>query len=111
MWTCSKCYERLEDNFDVCWKCGTSQSGVEDPGYEPEPSGSHLGGGRPVLACVRCQRELDYIGNKTFHEGARLGVFGDLGELFVHTQSFDVYVCSGCGHVEFFLHGVGDNAT
>ena len=35
MWECQKCHERREDSFDVCWKCGTSKSGVEDPGFRP----------------------------------------------------------------------------
>ena len=33
MWTCSKCGERVEDDFEVCWSCGTSMDGVEDPGF------------------------------------------------------------------------------
>ena len=27
MWTCNKCGEKLEDNFDACWKCGTLKEG------------------------------------------------------------------------------------
>jgi len=27
MWVCSKCGEKLEDNFDTCWKCGTLKEG------------------------------------------------------------------------------------
>lgn len=27
MWTCSKCGELLEDQFDSCWNCGTSCDG------------------------------------------------------------------------------------
>jgi hypothetical protein len=34
MWECSKCRERLEDSFEVCWKCGTSKTGEEDPGFQ-----------------------------------------------------------------------------
>jgi hypothetical protein len=34
MWECPKCHERHEDSFDVCWKCGTSKIGVEDPGFQ-----------------------------------------------------------------------------
>jgi len=33
MWECRKCHERHEDSFVVCWKCGTSRTGVEDPGF------------------------------------------------------------------------------
>lgn len=43
MWTCSKCRQSIEDQFDVCWNCGTSRDGIEDPGFTragesmPEP--------------------------------------------------------------------------
>jgi hypothetical protein len=34
MWECPKCHERHEDSFEVCWKCGTSRTGVEDPDFQ-----------------------------------------------------------------------------
>jgi hypothetical protein len=36
VWECKKCQERVEDTFDVCWTCGTSKEGVEDPSFRPE---------------------------------------------------------------------------
>ncbi len=30
MWTCPSCGERIEDQFDACWECGTSGEGVRD---------------------------------------------------------------------------------
>ncbi len=36
MWECSKCDELIEESFEVCWNCGTSQDGQEDPGFQPE---------------------------------------------------------------------------
>ncbi|CAN5867871.1 hypothetical protein BH23GEM9_BH23GEM9_29490 [soil metagenome] len=57
---------------------------------------------------MRFGRELDFMGVRNFHEGARWGVVGNLGELFVNKESFDVFACSGCGHVEFFVSGVGE---
>jgi hypothetical protein len=44
-------------------------------------------------------------GRKKFHEGTRAWpfLFGELGELFVNREAFDVYACQGCGKVEFFL--------
>ena len=26
MWTCAKCGEAIEDQFDACWKCSTARS-------------------------------------------------------------------------------------
>jgi hypothetical protein len=33
MWECKKCHEHIDDNWQVCWKCGTSKEGVEDPSF------------------------------------------------------------------------------
>src|SRR4051794_15847220 len=33
MWTCPKCGARVEAPLDVCWRCGTSPEGVEDPDF------------------------------------------------------------------------------
>jgi DNA-directed RNA polymerase subunit RPC12/RpoP len=58
--------------------------------------------------CLRCEADLDFLGTKDFHEGARWGFLGDLAELFVNRERLDVYACPNCGHIEFFLDGVGD---
>jgi hypothetical protein len=32
MWTCPKCKENIEDNFDTCWKCtGEAQKAAAPP--------------------------------------------------------------------------------
>jgi predicted RNA-binding Zn-ribbon protein involved in translation (DUF1610 family) len=140
MWQCVKCREQLGDNFEVCWNCGTSSAGIEDPGFrkaddipaeeidespspsavttteestaiqvlsEADASNRKLNENRP-LDCLRCGRALNFVGTKSFHEGFQWGVFGDLGELFVNQESFDVYVCPKCGRVEFFVTGLGE---
>ena len=28
MWICKKCAEKIEDQFDTCWSCGTEKSGA-----------------------------------------------------------------------------------
>ena len=123
MWQCVKCREKLEDSFDVCWNCGTSKDGVEDPDFRKadevppeegsEPSADAVEPGdepeRNPIMCLRCQRQLDHVGTKSFHEGTRWGVFGDLGELFVNKERFDVFCCPRCGRVEFFVAGIGEH--
>jgi hypothetical protein len=128
MWECAKCREKLEDGFDVCWNCGTSKEGLEDPDFRKadEVTSEEMGAalavhndlpGEPIAAsseekhplhCQRCERELDFVGTKAFHEGTRWGALGDLGELFVNRERFDVYVCPRCGRVEFFVDGIGE---
>jgi ribosomal protein S27AE len=60
------------------------------------------------MQCPRCGTSLQYMGAKKFHEGTRWSVFGDLAELFENREHFDVYMCSRCGRVEFFVDGVGE---
>ena len=33
MWTCPKCDSKVDPSFEVCWNCGTSADGVEDPTF------------------------------------------------------------------------------
>jgi len=33
MWTCPKCGAKVDPSFDVCWNCGTTADGVEDPSF------------------------------------------------------------------------------
>ncbi len=35
MWTCPKCHTKVDPSFDICWSCGTSKDGVEDPTFAP----------------------------------------------------------------------------
>ena len=41
MWRCPKCRSRVDDSFEVCWSCGTTPDGIEDPDFvtadEAEP--------------------------------------------------------------------------
>jgi hypothetical protein len=41
MWRCPKCQSKVDDSFEVCWSCGTTPEGVEDPDFvtadEAEP--------------------------------------------------------------------------
>jgi hypothetical protein len=60
------------------------------------------------ISCPRCTTSLDYVGTKKFHEGGRWGILGELGELFVNREHFDVYVCPRCGRVELFVDGIGE---
>jgi hypothetical protein len=69
MWTCPKCGTKVDPSFEVCWKCGTSKEGVEDPNFvaadeaapivdpaydpiaEPEPGGPPIEG--EVVPCYQ----------------------------------------------------------
>jgi hypothetical protein len=55
------------------------------------------------MGCVRCSSVLIHAGTKKFPQGSNFG--GDLGELLVAKETLEMYVCSECGHVEFFAFG------
>lgn len=80
MWPCPKCNESIDDNFHVCWRCGTLRDGTEDPTFvaveeivahqEPRP-------GRPG------QMSLAGLFLLTALVGITLGLFVDTsGRLF-----------------------------
>jgi hypothetical protein len=33
MWTCPRCQAKVDDGFLICWRCGTSSHGDEDPDF------------------------------------------------------------------------------
>ena len=33
MWTCPNCHAKVDPSFEVCWQCGTTPDGVEDPTF------------------------------------------------------------------------------
>lgn len=62
------------------------------------------------ISCPRCKAKLDYVGTRRLNEEKSMGVLGELGEMYksgAH-EFLDVYTCAHCGHVEFFVDGVGD---
>jgi hypothetical protein len=61
-----------------------------------------------AITCTRCEVALQFVGTRDFHEGTRWGVLGEVGELFVNKQRFDVFVCPRCGRVELFVDGIGE---
>lgn len=60
------------------------------------------------INCVRCASPLYFLGIREFHEGTRVGFFGDLFEAFQHREELEMFACGTCGHVEFFVGGVGE---
>jgi hypothetical protein len=62
-----------------------------------------------VLPCLRCQSELTFVADRDFHEGTRAWGFflGNVGELFEGGTKLELWACENCGHVEFFVPGIG----
>ena len=54
MWECKKCHESVEESFEVCWNCGTSRDGIEDPDFRPEVEGEVTTAFPISTVCPRC---------------------------------------------------------
>jgi hypothetical protein len=91
MWTCPKCRSRVDDSSEVCWSCGTTPDGVEDPDFvtadeaepiedEPLPEGSEVDdpladfAGTPLPDLVGCYiasnpTEAKFIADELMEQG------------------------------------------
>ena len=52
MWRCPNCGQRIDDNFDVCWKCGTGQDGSRAADFQAEASDPHAADDLPLESAV-----------------------------------------------------------
>ena len=100
MKACPHCNAEIEENFEICWNCNYSLTEKRIISFAEETEIN-----KKEIDCLRCGIKLLYSGNYNFHEGNRYGVFGNLFELFVNKESFDIYVCPKCGKVEFYVPG------
>ncbi len=111
MWKCLKCSEEVEDHFDLCWNCQANRRGLRQFGNgelgEPEDERvkAIVNKRHKPMNCLRCFSVLIHTGTKKFPQGTNYGVFGEFGELLVAKETLEMYVCSECGHVEFFAFG------
>ncbi len=62
------------------------------------------------LPCLRCQTPLTIVAERDFREGTGgwTLAFGRMGALFEDSTRLEVWACQSCGHVEFFVPGVGE---
>jgi len=133
MKSCPNCKVEVEDHFELCWNCQYSFSDAQVlkenefnlicPACNVEieaslnfcPNCKHdlrsvievdkhgVPGPVKQIECLRCGVQMSFNGNFRFHEGTRVGAFGDLFELFTNRESFDLYFCPNCGKVEFYM--------
>lgn len=99
MKNCPHCNSEVEDNFEICWNCSYSFSENRVIEFEDVEANQNI----RKIDCLRCKVPLKFSGNFKFHEGTRLGVFGNMFEAFTNRESFDLYICPQCGKVEFFV--------
>lgn len=96
MKNCPNCNSEVEDNFELCWNCNYSFTENQILDIKDLTLGSR------EVNCLRCDIKMIYSGEYKFHEGARTGVLGNIFEIFINREKFDLYICPKCGKVEFF---------
>jgi len=91
MWQCPKCRSKIDDSFEVCWSCGTTADGIEDPNFvtadeadpipdEEIPEGTDVDdpladfAGTPMPALVECympsdSAEAKFIADQLMEQG------------------------------------------
>ncbi len=47
MWRCPKCHSEVNDSFEVCWSCGTTPEGIEDPNFVTADEAGQVAGKAP----------------------------------------------------------------
>ncbi|MGE3820109.1 MAG: hypothetical protein AB7I30_11850, partial [Isosphaeraceae bacterium] len=69
MWTCPKCQSLVDPSFEVCWNCGTTRDGVEDPlfrradevGPDPSPMETDLPAGSAPIPQLELPEAGDLV--------------------------------------------------
>ena len=80
MWSCPKCQAKVDDDFEVCWQCGTTAAGVEDPNFVKADDAA------PIADPIYDGPAVDAAG-----AAARAGdAAGDLGEVVDIYQAFSL---------------------
>lgn len=55
------------------------------------------------MKCLRCENEMNCLGEKRIQLGQTGWFLGDLPNLIEGSLSVEVYSCSNCGKIEFFM--------
>jgi hypothetical protein len=61
MWTCPKCHTQVDPSFEVCWNCGTSVDGVEDPTFTRADDAGPIEGD-PVVPELDVEEDVAVVG-------------------------------------------------
>jgi len=81
MKNCPNCNSEIEDNFELCWNCNYSLTENKIVEFKDDSVTEVKN-----IDCLRCHVPLIYSGNFKFHEGTRLGIFGNIFEAFINRE-------------------------
>lgn len=63
MWTCPKCGSKVDPGFDVCWNCGTSRDGTEDPNFVSADEAGPIGDATEATASLEGSQQSNVTGS------------------------------------------------
>jgi DNA-directed RNA polymerase subunit RPC12/RpoP len=105
---CPECAVKNLPGRSHCLGCGKSLEGVEAASISLQVEDTPAVTG---IQCLRCQGDMLNAGVRSLHEyWSRFGILDELTELILGRTNLTMYVCVQCGHVEFFMEGMGDRA-
>ena len=128
MWQCRKCHEKHEDTFDVCWNCGTSIDGTEDPNFQNADLAMPVADLRETpaekrsavpdrpMVCPKCKSRDVMPGVRILAQAGQFGavkgnleveVYEDPGALIfkgAQTGTLTASVCGNCGYTELYVN-------
>ena len=95
-WICEHCKNDVDDEFDICWSCGASFDGIENPDFCQEIEATDLPtDGTRVIRCEKCgyrgeSKQVQAVGR--FFTGFYAMFFGILG-----LGNLSNHACPVCG--------------
>lgn len=119
MWQCTKCGESSEDTFQVCWNCGTSRDGREDPSFARDEAAGEPGRSHQAIAADAVRAEAQaarpapggagrcpHCGGRELIRAVNLGLTAEAGSTGLKYRTFLIFtgtepvladLCKGCG--------------
>ena len=82
-WSCGQCGRQIDHDFQVCWNCGSSRSGVADPSFKPDDAIRPMG-----FYCQRCGYDLSKLQQRVCPECAHPFDPGDMGTFSERSPEF-----------------------
>ena len=55
------------------------------------------------MNCLRCNNKMHYVRREKLQLGETGWFLGDLPNLIAGAMEVEIYICTGCGKIEFFL--------
>jgi hypothetical protein len=108
MWTCPKCDAEVDDGFEICWACGTSFDGIEDPKFNPQREGIMSDADYRQSRATRTEERMVTVATFHFAHEAHVvrsqleaeGIAAFVADEFMSAEAWEMYKASGGVNVQ-----------